>query len=135
MPPITRRFIKVAFIYFLVALTLKGIQSFTHGQFLCLGAVVYYHLLLVGWITQLIFGIVYWMFPKASVSHPRGPEAVWEAIFWLINIGLLLRIIGEPWQQCNPGWLSALLLMISSLTQWASGMLFVGINWRRVRGK
>jgi len=25
---------------------------------------VYIHLLVFGWLTQLIFGVIYWMFPK-----------------------------------------------------------------------
>lgn len=35
---------------------------------------VFYHLLMVGWITQLICGVSLWMFPPFSRERPRGDE-------------------------------------------------------------
>jgi heme/copper-type cytochrome/quinol oxidase subunit 1 len=32
----------------------------------------YFHLFLVGWVTQMIFGVIYWMFPIITRTRPRG---------------------------------------------------------------
>ncbi len=80
---------------------------------------VYYHLLLVGWVTQLILGVAIWMFPMFSQAHPRGNVKLTWATYFLLNLGLLLRVVGKPldgmyagspgagcWspQQCCSGW-------------------------------
>src|SRR6476660_2692413 len=39
------------------------------------------HLLVVGWITQVIFGVAYWMFPRYSAEQPRGSERVGWSTF------------------------------------------------------
>ena len=35
---------------------------------------VYFHLFMVGWVAQLIFGMLFWMLPKYSKEKPRGHE-------------------------------------------------------------
>jgi len=79
MPPLTRWFIKTSFIYFASALILGLILALQ--PFLSLGALsglfpVYIHMLVFGWLTQLIFGVVFWMFPKYSSERPRRSEAL-----------------------------------------------------------
>ena len=73
MPLLTRIFIKTAMIYLALALVLGILlaSGVTNGLF-----PVYIHLLVFGWLTQLIFGVVFWMFPKYSVEKPRGSEAL-----------------------------------------------------------
>ena len=42
---------------------------------------VYLHFLFIGWVSQLIMGVGYWMFPKYSKDKPRGSEKLgWTAI-------------------------------------------------------
>jgi cbb3-type cytochrome oxidase subunit 1 len=137
MPPLTRLFIKTSLIWL-------GLSLFT-GIALAANAVwdlpalfgvlgpVFFHLFLVGWVTQLIFGVVYWMFPKYSQEKPRGQEGVAWAIFWLLNSGLALRAVGEPWQALQPGALGGWTLAVSALLQWVAGLLFVVITWGRVK--
>jgi hypothetical protein len=94
---------------------------------------VYFHLLMVGWVTQLIFGVVYWMFPRYSKEKPRGSEGLAVATFVLLNLGLVCRVIGEPihslWPAAVWGWLVAL----SAILQWVAGMMFVINTWVRVK--
>jgi hypothetical protein len=94
---------------------------------------VYFHLFLVGWVTQLIFGVVYWMFPKYTKDQPHGSETGWQATFWLLNIGLLLRVIFEPLQALQPGPIWGWLVALSAVLQWAAGLIFVMITWGRVK--
>jgi hypothetical protein len=88
---------------------------------------------MVGWVAQLIFGVVYWMFPRYSKDKPRGSEGLALATFALLNIGLVCRVVGEPihslWPTATWGWLVAL----SAILQWVAGMLFVVNTWARVK--
>ncbi|MEW6085726.1 MAG: hypothetical protein AB1607_14130 [Chloroflexota bacterium] len=36
----------------------------------------YIHLPVFAWLTQQIFGVVFWLFPKYSVEKPRGSETL-----------------------------------------------------------
>jgi cbb3-type cytochrome oxidase subunit 1 len=100
MPAVTRWFIKAGLAYFLAALLLGVILAapavMQMPPAIAVWGPVYFHLFMVGWVTQLIFGVVYWMFPRYSKDKPRGREGLAVATFVLLNIGLVLRAIGEP---------------------------------------
>ena len=137
MPILTRWFIKIALVYLVAALLL--------GLFLALGdsitlpdwvggfSPVYFHLFMVGWVTQLIIGIAYWMFPKYSSEKPRGNEQLTWAAFWLINVGLLLRVVTEPLNGQTPNVVWGWLLVLAALLQWGGGLAFCVNTWRRVK--
>lgn len=137
MPDLARWMIKAALAYLVTALILGLLV--TAGPILGLPSAlgvfrpVYLHLLMVGWVTQLIFGVVYWMFPKYSREHPRGSERLGWAIFWLLNAGLILRVIGEPLAVLVPGELAGWLLAASALLQFTAGWAFVANTWGRVK--
>ena len=137
MPTLTRWSIKSALIYFIAALTtgvvLAARPVFDLPPALAALSPVYFHLLMVGWITQLIFGIVYWMFPKYSREKPRGGERLAWATYVLLNIGLILRAIGEPMQAAQPGGAWGWLLAVSAMLQWLAGLAFVANTWGRVK--
>lgn len=56
--------------------------------------VLHTHLLLVGFLLLVIFGVAFWMFPKVAGQRP-GRDAGWVA-FALLNAGVLLRVVAEP---------------------------------------
>lgn len=130
MPTITRTFIKAAILYFALGLLTSFLVSarslLNLPLFLDAMMPTYLHMLVVGWITQLIIGVAYWMFPKFSKQSPRGDERVGWAIFILLNIGLPLRIIGEPFAI---GWM----LILSSLLQLFAIWMFIIVIWPRVK--
>nr|MBI2905628.1 hypothetical protein [Chloroflexota bacterium] len=78
MPTLTRWFIKTALVYLVVALLVGALFVMRNLIDLppIVGALgpVYFHLFMVGWVTQLIVGVAYWMFPKFSMEKPRGSE-------------------------------------------------------------
>jgi cbb3-type cytochrome oxidase subunit 1 len=139
MPPLTRLFIKASLLY-LVAAFLTGVllalRTTTTLPALIGGlSPVYFHLFMVGWVTQLIIGVAYWMFPKWSKPRPRGFDRLALATFWLLNLGLLLRVIAEPAQTVSgwPGW--GWLIVLAALLQWLAGLAFVVNTWPRVKEK
>jgi len=94
---------------------------------------VYVHLLVVGWITQMIFGVAYWMFPKDSAEAPRGNDRLAIAAYVCLNAGLLLRVIAEPTYALHPGAGFGRALGLSAVLQWLGGMGFVVNTWARVK--
>lgn len=132
MPPLTRTFIKTAMLYFALALALGMALALNVGQGLF---PVYIHLLVFGWLTQLIFGVIYWMFPKYSTQLPRGYAWLGWLTYGALNAGLLLRAIAEPMQAVRPNSLSGSLLVASAILQWLAGIAFVVNTWPRAREK
>lgn len=137
MPVLTRWFIKTSLVYLTLAL-LTGLalalQGF--GWFNLPGLFpVYIHLFTMGWLTLLIFGIAYWMFPKFTIQRPRGSEALGWATYLLANLGLILRALAEPINTAVPGGVWGWVLAVSALAQWLSGLIFVLNTWGRVKEK
>jgi heme/copper-type cytochrome/quinol oxidase subunit 1 len=106
MPKLTRWYLRISLVCFVLAL-LVGVLiaaraplnlAFPAGAF----SPIFFHLFMVGWVAQLIFGVVFWMFPKYSMERPRGSERLGWVTFWLLNLGLALRLIGEPAQALVP---------------------------------
>ena len=96
---------------------------------------VFYHLLMVGWVTQLICGVSLWMFPPFSRERPRGDERLGWFAYGALNGGLLLRAVFEPLHVWFPavwfGWMLAPAALLQVLAIWA----YVAAIWPRVKGK
>lgn len=137
MPTFTRWCIKTAFLYFTVAVLIFA--ALLWSQVLILPPVVAalrpvaYHLLMVGWASQLIFGIVYWMFPRLSKEQPRGNERAAWFVYMTLNSGLLLRLLAEPLQMIQPAPAWGWMLVLSGLLQVCAGWVFVWNSWSRVK--
>lgn len=139
MPRLARLYIKTSLIYLAAAL-LVGVLLATHREVrmapvLDFSGPAYIHLFVVGWLTQLIFGVAFWLFPRFSKASPHGHEKLAWWTYVLLNVGLLLRAVAEPATGVSytTGWQFA--LIGSALSQWVSGLLFVVYIWPRVRAK
>ena len=132
-----RYYIRTALAYLLAAFLVGG--AVLINQALAIDAriaalqPVFYHLLMVGWVTQLIFGVVFWMFPKYSAERPRGNEVLGWAVYGLLNSGLVLRAVSEPWMALAGGVVPGALLALAALLQWLAGLGFVLNTWVRVK--
>jgi hypothetical protein len=137
MPTLTRLYVKTSLVYLAAALLLALVfalaQATTLPALLAAAGPVYFHLFLVGWVTQLIMGIVFWMFPKQSRERPRGSERLAAVVYGLLNAGLVLRVVGEPARAVSPAALWIWLLAASALLQWLAGVGFVANTWGRVK--
>jgi hypothetical protein len=135
MPKLTRWYIKLSLVYLVIALLVAAILAsrtlWTLPPVLAALSPVYFHLFMVGWVSELIIGVVFWLFPTYSPERKRGNETLAWAVFWILNGGLLLRIFSEPMLGRAP-WAGGV-LAASAVLQWVAGMLFVYITWGRVR--
>lgn len=136
MPRVARWYLKAGLVYFVLALV-AGVLFEARAvvdlpRWTATLRPVYIHLLVVGWITQIIIGVGYWMFPKFTKENPRGSEALAWATWVLINVGLFLRLIAEPQTfEADLGWMLAL----SAVLQTLGGWLFVVNTWARIKGR
>lgn len=128
MPVLTRWFVKTALVYLVAALLLGVAQPRlpTTGP-------AYVHMLVVGWITQVIFGVAYWMFPRYTRDAPRGSDRLAIAAYACLNAGLVLRVVAEPVYTLHPTPGYGLALAVSAVLQWLGGMAFVANSWARVK--
>lgn len=130
MPPLSRWYIKLAMLYFVGAMVVGVLQAALHLPSL---GPAYVHMLVVGWVTQMIFGVAYWMFPKFSPELPRGDNAIAIATCVLLNAGLLLRVVVEPLRASRPDAAPGWLLVVSGAAQALAGIGFAINTWPRVK--
>lgn len=137
MPRLTRWFLKAGLVYLVAAAAMGGAMLVQRPlglpAWVALLRPVYLHLLMVGWVTQLIFGVVFWMFPKQSRERPRGSERLGWIVFATLNAGLLLRAVCEPLATLQPGTAYGGLLVAAAGLQLVAGLGFVANTWGRVK--
>lgn len=133
MPSLTRWFIKTALLYLILALCIGILLSLPNQNPMYNFFPSYIHTLTFGWLSQLIFGVALWMFPKYSTTKPRGYEWLGWATYILLNTGLIIRIIFEPLQSMYSNNFNSWMLIISAILQWLAGLTFVLNTWNRVR--
>jgi hypothetical protein len=138
MPLVTRWFVRSALLWLLSALAsgillASGAAARMPGTGLVLPYPTYLHLLTVGWLTNLVFGVATWMFPRHTADQPRGSDTLAWASYAGLNAGLLLRLVSEPAQLAGAGGRS--LLLLSAGLQLIGGWAFVLNIWPRVKAK
>ena len=137
MPTLSRWFIKTGMIYLVVGLGMGAVMLaqpvLDWSPRLQALRPVYLHFLFIGWVTQIIMGVGYWMFPKQSREKPRGSEKLGWLVYGTLNVGLILRAIGEPMVVLEPeadlGWT----LAVASLFMLLAGWGFILNNWGRIK--
>ena len=135
MPLLSRWFVRAGFVALALALLMELLLARPAGLWpslpdaaLHLGAI---HLLTVGWLLQLITGVAYWMFPRHPTAPPRGHARLGWWGFGLLNLGLLLRLFGEPWRPAGtgPSWP----LAVAALLQLGAVGCIIPLLWPRIR--
>lgn len=136
MPLATRLFIKAGILYLLMGLILafiSGIPSLDFGQILL---PVYWHMIVVGWITQIIIGVSVWMFPRSSRGKRETNSKLIFGSFVTLNAGLLLRFISEPFiPVLSDNLLILWSITLSAVLQLIAITLFILEIWPRIRGR
>jgi hypothetical protein len=133
VPPLTRWFVKSALVYLVVSLLLGVALTLYHGDAHGALMAVYVHLFMVGWVTQMIFGVAYWMFPRLSRDEPRRSGHLALAIYVTLNAGLIMRAVAEPVLVFRPGGPWAGMLILSGVLQWLAALAFAVNTWARVK--
>ncbi len=138
VPSLTRWFIKTSLVDFVLALlagVLMALPPLSRTGAYDWLFPIYLHLLAFGWLSQLIFGVAYWMFPKFTLERPHASVGLGWATYGLLNAGLVVRAVSEPMNTVHPGPVWGWLVVISALLQWLAGIFFVVNSWGRVKVK
>lgn len=133
MPLISRFFIRTGIFFFVGSFLLQLINEFS-WSFSGITP-VFWHLLIVGWITQIIFGVAHWMFPGRVRTDDFSENYMLWISFIALNSGLILRAFAEPINYFNEDFLWDILLTISAILQFVSISIFVIEMWPRTRSK
>jgi hypothetical protein len=135
MPTLTRWMVKTALGWLVAALILGvAMQLPWAARAPALVAVwpTYLHLMVVGWLTQLVFGVAFWLFPRYSAEHPRGSERIGWAVYGLINAALVLRLAAEPFRAAAAARPA---LVLSAGLHLAAVALFIANTWPRLKSR
>lgn len=135
MPILARWFLKNALLYLIFALCAGMLLASPDGHPFSGLFAVYIHTLAFAWLTQPIFGVALWRFPKYSAARPGGHEWLGSAILTMLNLGLVLRIIFKPLQSNASSSYSGWMLVPSAFLEWLAGVALVANTWARVREK
>ncbi len=135
MPTLTRWFLRSALVYLVLALLIGVVLAAPHRPAFDALAPIYVHFFMVGWVTQTIFGVAYWMFPRSAPDSPRGSERLALMAYVTLNTGLIARAIAEPLVALRPAQLWAIALTVSAVLQWLSALMFALNTWARVKAR
>ncbi len=140
MPTVSRWFIKSGILFMvaslLVALAMAAPEGWGLPGWVNALESTHLHLFVVGWITQIIFGVALWFFPKKSRESPRGSPLINWTCFAALNTGLVLRAVSETaFAQgvAGAGW--AWVMTAAAALQFAAAVLFAAAIWPRVKGR
>ena len=150
MPATSRITVRASLVYLGLGAVLGALLLI--NRWLPLGAWVYalkishVQFLIVGWLTQFILGVAWWLFPPLKIGRDvdgaasrrgqaqRGSEPLFWATLVLLNVGVLMRGLGIPLQAWTRlTWLEAV-NGLSGLFVLVAVVAFVFNVWDRVRG-
>ena len=124
-----RRYIRVAFVYLVLGLVLgEAMLLFGNDNF----RFVHVHMLLVGFVLFLIYGIGYKLIPTMFFGLPKVAHIGWaEVQFWLANVGLVGLLVGAV---MPVGLGLDRLAVLFGLVEIAAAVVFVVLMGKTVKG-
>lgn len=87
------------------------------------------HMGIVGFFLAMVMGVAFWMMPRPGGIRQSGLEGV---TFVLLQGGLLLRLVGEPWWRSGGGALPHALFVLSGALLLGSMITFAYAMSKRV---
>jgi hypothetical protein len=138
VPYVSRLFIKTGIAYlivtFIAGAVLLWLEAIDHpAPFVA--EIEHGHAGFVGWLVNTVIGVAYWLLPvnrgRFPATQGRYPEALARASFYALNIGLLLRLLGEPLLVMHRREI-AVALEASAVLQVGGVAAFGWIAWQRV---
>lgn len=137
MPPLIRRYIKTSFVFLLLGMllgTYATVEVNLRGRGVPWPLVTaHVHLVLVGFMLMLVFGVATWMFPRPARDDARYRPGLAEAVYWLLTLSTAVRTVGELASAAVGVRGGSPLAALGGVGQLAAALLFVVNMWVRVR--
>jgi cbb3-type cytochrome oxidase subunit 1 len=136
MTPVVRLYVKTSFVFLLLGLALGGyitVQVNLVGRGVPWPLITaHVHLVLVGFMLMLVFGVATWMFPRPARDDGRYRPELAQAVYWLLTASTIVRTLGElaaaaTWTR------GSVLAAVGGLGQLGAALVFVINMWTRVR--
>ncbi len=139
MPPLSRWFVRTAFLYLAVGFTLGGLILVQKGLGILPGVwawlPVHVALVLFGWILQFTLGMAYWILPRWGVieGRNRGNDTLPRLSYAGWNGGLLCLLaaplLRSAWSAQAAAWCNG----IGGTFLVLAALLFLAHAWPRIK--
>lgn len=90
----------------------------------------------VGWLVNTVIGIALWLLPLNRERFPeaqgRYPEGAVRVAYFALNLGLLARLLCEPWFDATNSAAAGVLLVLGALAQLLGIATAAWVLWQRV---
>lgn len=123
--------IKVA-LYYLVLTGALGVMFMIWPGLSPYFRVTHVHLGVIGFFLSMVMGVAYWMMPRPGQLRQEGLEAL---TFYLLNAGLILRLVSEPWWRFSGDLWAHRLAMFSGFLLLGAIVTFAVAMQARVKTK
>ncbi|MBI4664848.1 MAG: cbb3-type cytochrome c oxidase subunit I [Nitrospinae bacterium] len=135
---VARLYVKTALVFFGAGLFLGGwilAQQVLGFAVASAGTLMsaHTHLTLVGFMTILIMGVAYWMFPRPAREDMRYSPKMAEINYWLITLGTAIRAMGEVGMAFSPNTGLWAPVTVGAAMQIVAGFIFIWNIWSRIR--
>lgn len=100
MDRFVKNFIAMSIVYLFIA-SVFGIVMLGHPSTLYL-KFVHSHLMMLGWVSMMIFGVGYHILPRFTGKPLKSPK-IGELQFWLANVGLVGMLLFSVLWNSQPG--------------------------------
>ncbi|HSE94434.1 MAG TPA: hypothetical protein VLD61_00995 [Methylomirabilota bacterium] len=136
MTPLVRLYVKTSFVFLMLGLVLGGyitVQVNLVGRGVPWPLITaHVHLVLVGFMLMLVFGVATWMFPRPARNDGRYRPGLAWVVYWLLTVSTTVRLLGEL-TAAAAGARGSSLAAIGGIGQVAAAVAFVINMWTRVR--
>lgn len=116
-------------LFYLLYTALTGTVFYVWAGLIPYFKTTHIHAGLVGFFLCMVMGVAFWMMPRPGQLRQEGLEAV---AYFLLNTGLLLRLLLEPWMLYTLNTSLKPMLAASALLQTAAVAVFAYAMSQRV---
>ena len=118
---------------YLVLTASFGLSFYFYPRLIPYFRVSHVHAGVLGFFLSMVMGVAYWMMPRPKQLRQDRLEAI---TFYLLNIGLVLRLISEPWWTYSRSATIKIFLDFSGVLLLASVIVFaIAMNARVLTAK
>lgn len=136
MPRLTQLAIRTALVWLAIGFSLAALMLANKGVPLLPALWVlrtsHVHVLMVGWIVQLAWGVAFWILPRLDALGSRGDERLMWCCYAMLNSGVVIGALHDPLAATIvwAGW--RLFPPIMGLLYCCAALLFVINAWPRI---
>jgi hypothetical protein len=137
MTGLVRLYVKTSLVFLLAGLALGAyatVEVNLRGRAVAWPVITAHtHLVLVGFMLMMVFGVATWMFPRPARDDPRYRPWLAVIVYWILTASTVARTVGELSAAAAGVRGGSVLAAAGGLGQLVGAVLFVVNMWARVR--